>query len=173
MAIKTAETNYFRAFICNSFPVISATITDWKSNIDDISGATGVEKLATVLLAAGGVQFDQISGIGLQKDPTLTADPSGEQGNRGIAALKINSALKVIDPTNAEWDIIMGLDSSRKVIVLLDTQNKLYTDGGLLQLKMKTTQTGNTVEDIEITGELVDGGSYAENFHRYKTAFTS
>jgi len=172
MALKTAETNYFRLFVCDDFPSISAAVTDWTSNMDDISGATGAEKLATQLLAVNGEQFDQIAGIGLQKDPTLTADPSGFEGNRGIPALKVNAAWKVIDPTNAEWATLLAMDTTRKVIVLVDTQNLLYTDGGLLQLKIKTNQVGNTIEDIEVTGELIDGGIYGTNFRRWKTLFT-
>jgi len=175
MALKTSKTNYFRLFICDSFPFLAGKamiyVTDWTTNMDDISVATDDKELAKRLKDANAIQFDQIAGIGLQKDPTLTADPAGSEGNRGIPALKINCNFKVIDPTNTEWDYLKTLQNTRKVAVLVDTQNKLYTDGGLLQFKLKLNQVGNTIEDIEVFGELADGGTYDDNINRHKTLF--
>ena len=170
MTIKTAKTNYFRLFICDELPnVVDAT--DWVTNMDNISSSVGVTLLATRLKAVNAVQFDQIAGIGLQKDPSLIADPSGGQGNRGIPALKINCSFKVIDPTNTEFTYILSLPNTRKVAVLVDIQNKLYTAANKLKFKIKSSQVGNAVEDIEISGELADGGSYDDNWKRYKTTF--
>jgi len=176
MALKTAKTNYFRLFICDSLPFLGESvdtkcITDWISNMDDISVATDNAELAKRLKDANGVQFDQIAGIGLQKEPTLIADPVGFIGNRGIPALKIDCQFKVIDPTNTEWTYIQTIPNTRQTVVLVDIQNKLYIAGDKLKLNIKVNQVGNTIEDVEIMGGLPDGGVNGVNFIRYKTEF--
>ena len=175
MSIKTAKTNYFRLFICDSLPdvglFLTTPISDWASNMDDISTAVGAGLLATRLKTVNAIQFDQIAGIGLQKEPSLVSDPVGFIGNRGIPALKIDCSFKVIDPTNTEMTYLFSLLNTRQTVVLVDIQNKLYIAANKLKLNVKVTQTGNTIEDIEITGGLEDGGVKDVNFIRYRTEF--